>query len=171
LNVKCENIEEGESMIVTSHDLISAHSNVKPVTTGPNDSGISIVKLKKGQELILRCIAKKGTAKEHSKWSPCTGNAFEYDPHNNLRHTTYWVEDDVKAEWPVSKNGELEQEGGEVFDFLAKPDRFYMTVETTGALEPRETVIAGLKVLQQKLGVITQGLQQISEGGGTERMF
>ncbi|KAI8896875.1 DNA-directed RNA polymerase [Globomyces pollinis-pini] len=142
-----------DTLSVTSHDLISAHNQIKPVTYGEEDSGILIAKLRKGQQLTVRCVAKKGTAKEHAKWSPCAGIAFEYDPHNNLRHTTYWVEDDVKKEWPVSVNGLNEEPAheDEPFDYLAKPNKFYFTVESTGALEPREIIITGLKILLAKL--------------------
>jgi DNA-directed RNA polymerase II subunit RPB3 len=171
LNVKCDDIEPGETLTVTSHDLVSVHNQIKPVIFGPNDPGISIVKLKKGQELILKCIAKKGTSKEHSKWSPCAGIAFEYDPYNKLRHTTYWVEDDVKAEWPVSENGKYESppQDNDPFDYSAKPNKYYITVETTGALEARETIIAGWKILQAKLAVIMSGLNQINDELGNGR--
>jgi DNA-directed RNA polymerase II subunit RPB3 len=96
-----------------------------------NDSGILIVKLRKGHELNLKCIAKKGVAKEHAKWSPVSGVAFEYDPYNKLRHTHYWIEEDEKKEWPLSKNASLEAppDPNAPFDYNAKPDRFYFSSE------------------------------------------
>ncbi|KAJ3368314.1 45 kDa subunit of RNA polymerase II [Kappamyces sp. JEL0680] len=170
LDVKCDDVPPGGSKTVTSHDLISTHHLIKPYTSGINDPGIAIVKLRKGQELVVHCIAKKGTAKEHAKWSPCTGLAFEYDPYNRLRHTSYWVEGKVEDEWPISENGREHEEPpapNEPFDFKAKPKKFYMTVETSGSLEPKEVTIGGLKILQAKLVFIKQQLDLLAaENGG-----
>ncbi|KAL2912853.1 RNA polymerase II subunit 3 [Polyrhizophydium stewartii] len=165
LNVRCT---EDHTREVTTRDLVSSHTSIAPVLNGPNDRGILIAKLRKGQEINLRCIAKKGTAKEHAKWSPCAGVAFEYDPHNRLRHTTYWIEDDVKSEWPVSANGRFEPEVAEdePFDYNAKPEAFYMTVEGTGALDPKEIVTTGLRILQAKLSLVQLLLKEIAEERG-----
>ena len=63
--------------------------------------GPVICKLRRGQEVKMTCIAKKGIAKEHAKWAPTSAVGFEYDPYNNLRHTSYWYEEDVSKEWYV----------------------------------------------------------------------
>lgn len=42
--------------------------------------GISIVKLRKGQRLKLKCIAKKGIGIEHAKWSPVSTAVYQIEP-------------------------------------------------------------------------------------------
>ncbi|KAI9476545.1 MAG: RNA polymerase Rpb3/Rpb11 dimerization domain-containing protein [Benjaminiella poitrasii] len=95
LHVKCT---EDRTKDVTTRELISSNPSFMPVFQDKEDSGILLVKLRKGHELKLKCIAKKGVAKEHAKWSPVSGVAFEYDPYNKLRHTTYWFEE-TEDEW------------------------------------------------------------------------
>ncbi|KAL9936196.1 hypothetical protein V8E36_005038 [Tilletia maclaganii] len=127
-----------------------------------NDSsmGIVVAKLRKGQELNLRCVARRGFGKEHAKWSPVAAVGFEYDPHNKLRHTSYWYELDAKAEWPESENAQYEdppEEDGR-FDYNAKADKFYFDVETTGAMDPAEIVSTALEILQHKTAEVIQEL-------------
>lgn len=95
----------------------------EPVVLDPEGQGALICKLRRGQEIKLRCIAKKGIAKEHAKWMPTAAMGFEYDPHNKLRHADLWYESDKVEEWPESKNAAWEEpsQEGEVFDYDAEP--------------------------------------------------
>lgn len=134
----------------------------KPVITDPDENGIILFKLRYGQEIRIRCIAKKGIAKEHAKWCPATAIGFEYDPHNRLRHLDLWYETDPKEEWPLSKNAEREPapQEGERFDYDAVPNRFYFDVETAGNLPPDAIVQEGIKTLQEKLAGIILAIEK-----------
>lgn len=95
-----------EIMCVYARDLVVSGERANewvgsPVITDPEGNGPLICKLRRGQELKMTCIAKKGIAKEHSKWAPTAAIGFEYDPHNNLKHVDYWYEEDPVKEWYV----------------------------------------------------------------------
>jgi DNA-directed RNA polymerase II subunit RPB3 len=157
LNVRCEG--EG-TRDVTSADFISSHDGVKPVKFGSSLAGggggehILLAKLRKGQEIRARCIAKKGVGKEHAKWCPTAAVAFEYDPDNLLKHTSYWVEEDVGVEWPRSANSQIRDSSSVPYDPHAEPTKFFFEVESVGSLAPSEIVFSALKVLSSKLSVL-----------------
>jgi DNA-directed RNA polymerase II subunit RPB3 len=101
LNAKCQS---NDIMRVYARDLVVSAGRPNedvgnPVITDPEGHGSCIVKLRKGQSIHMRCIAKKGIAKEHAKWAPSAAIGFEYDPANKLRHIDYWYEEDPKKEW------------------------------------------------------------------------
>ncbi|OCK83218.1 insert subdomain of RNA polymerase alpha subunit [Lepidopterella palustris CBS 459.81] len=163
LDAKCTG---DEVMKVYARDLVVSEGRPNdevgtPVITDPDGLGSVIVKLRKGQAVKMKCIAKKGIAKEHAKWAPSAAIGFEYDPNNKLRHLDYWYEEDAKKEWPIDEeNSNIDglPQDGEPFDFDAVPNRFFFDVETVGGLEPDQIVLQGIKVLQQKLASVIQEL-------------
>lgn len=140
-----------------------------PVIADEMGKGVLICKLRKGQRLQVRCIAKKGISKEHAKWSPCAAIGFEYDPYNKLKHTDYWYEEDAVEEWPLSENARFEEKptAEDVFDYTAEPEKFYFNVETVGSLTADQVVLRGLGVLKEKIVGIVQDLEGIQDGNRT----
>ncbi|KAK4943741.1 RNA polymerase II subunit 3 [Elasticomyces elasticus] len=139
----------------------------EPVILDPDGQGSLICKLRRGQELRLRCVAKKGIAKEHAKWAPTAAVGFEYDPYNKMKHTDLWYEEDAEKEWPRSKNCDWEEVPAPEmpFDYDAEPDKFYINLESSGVLPPDNIFQAGIKVLQQKLATV---IQELSASATTE---
>ncbi|KAJ8097329.1 DNA-directed RNA polymerase [Lipomyces tetrasporus] len=165
LDARCES---DATMDVYTRDLLPQSKPIKdtklgqPIISDPQGKGVLICKLRKHQELKLKCIAKKGIAKEHAKWSPTSAIAFEYDPWNKLRHTDHWFEVSAEREWPKSKNASWEEppKENEPFDYNAAPERFYIDVEAVGSLPPNEIVTEGITALQQKLALALQALNE-----------
>ncbi|AEC06398.1 DNA-directed RNA polymerase family protein [Arabidopsis thaliana] len=85
LSAKCVT---DQTLDVTSRDLYSADPTVTPVDFTSNSStsdssehkGIIIAKLRRGQELKLKALARKGIGKDHAKWSPAATVTYMYEP-------------------------------------------------------------------------------------------
>ncbi|KAK0613755.1 DNA-directed RNA polymerase [Immersiella caudata] len=169
LHAKCTS---DDIMEVSARDLLPVGDRINqvlgtPVISDPDGMGSLLMKLRKGQEIKLTCIAKKGIAKEHAKWAPSAAIGFEYDPHNKLHHTDLWYEQDPKKEWPPSEYADWEEppQEGEPFDYDAVPNRFYFNVETAGSMPPDAIVTEGIKVLQMKLAGLVHNLSDEGDGG------
>ncbi|KAF2479064.1 DNA-directed RNA polymerase [Neohortaea acidophila] len=138
-----------------------------PILQDDHQNGSLICQLRKNQEVKVRCIAKKGIAKEHAKWAPTAAIGFEYDPHNKLRHTTLWFEADAQAEWPETKNAKWEDPPAEgaPFRYDDEPEQFYITLEGTGVLPPDAILHSGIRTLQAKLAGV---IQELGKAGGQQ---
>ncbi|CAI9113188.1 OLC1v1013753C1 [Oldenlandia corymbosa var. corymbosa] len=172
---------------VTSRDLISPDPSVQPVDFSPEldnqqeDKGITIVKLRPGQELRLRAIARKGTGKDHAKWSPAATVTFVQEPEIHINEEmmeklsleekkelakscptrTFGVDEDTGRFLVVDPEAYNYDDGvlkkcedwdlPGLIEIRPKLDSFIFTVETTGAIKPHQLVLNALDILKQKL--------------------
>ncbi|XP_059317076.1 DNA-directed RNA polymerases II, IV and V subunit 3-like [Lycium barbarum] len=190
LRVKCLS---DQTLDVTSKDLLSSDHTVVPVDytdassgfdNNATNKGIIIVKLRRGQELRLRAIARKGIGKDHAKWSPAATVTFMYEPEIyinedmmetlSLQEKTELVDSSPTKVFgidPDSKQVILVEPEAYTYDdevlkkaeamgkpglveIHAKEDSFIFTVETTGAVKASQLVLNAIEVLKQKLDAV-----------------
>ncbi|KAM1152131.1 hypothetical protein EV1_034427 [Malus domestica] len=188
LRAKCHS---DQTLDVTSKDLLSSDHTVVPVdfsdSAGLESSeqkGIIIVKLRRGQELRLRAIARKGIGKDHAKWSPAATVTFMYEPDIRineelmdtltLEEKKAWVDSsptkvfdiDPKTDKVVVVDPEAYTYDDEVIkkaeamgksglvDISAREDSFIFTVESTGAIKAAQLLLNAIEVLKQKLDAV-----------------
>nr|GMD13506.1 DNA-directed RNA polymerases II, IV and V subunit 3-like [Ipomoea batatas] len=189
LRVKCIT---DQTLDVTSKDLLSSDHTVVPVDYSDSSSGfgnseskgVIIVKLRRGQELRLRAIARKGIGKDHAKWSPAATVAFMYEPDiyiNEDMMDTLSLEEkrsivdssptkvfdiDPVTQQIVVVDAEAYTYDDEVLkkiasmdkpgliEIHAKEDSFIFTVESTGAIKASQLVLNAIDILKQKLDAV-----------------
>ncbi|KAI3919540.1 hypothetical protein MKX01_018363 [Papaver californicum] len=192
LSVRCD---EDQTVDVTSADLISSDPMVIPVDVAlaaarsegfdsAENKGIIIVKLRRGQELRLRAIARKGIGKDHAKWSPAATVTYIYEPdiHINedmmesltLEEKQNWIESSPTKVFDIDPNNQqVKVVDAEAYTYddevikkaeaMGKPglveitgreDSFIFTVESTVAVKASQIVINAIEVLKQKLDAV-----------------
>ncbi|CAI7798343.1 unnamed protein product [Closterium sp. NIES-53] len=136
LNVKCTG---DETLDVTTHDLIPSSSDDSDDAVLPVDctrriegedgeeKGIVILKLRKGQEIRLRAIARKGLGKDHAKWSPASPVTFMYEPEITINHTLMdgmtlderreWVDSCPTQVFGIDEHGQVYVENAELYAY------------------------------------------------------
>lgn len=65
---------------VTSVDLTSVDPLCPIVPAASPDEAVLIGKMRRGQKLALRAIAKKGIGRDHAKYSPSCGATYKFTP-------------------------------------------------------------------------------------------
>jgi DNA-directed RNA polymerase II subunit RPB3 len=198
LDVACS---DRDALDVTSNDLVvsnGAWPGVRPVGyTGDADGppppdaprGILLVKLRRGQALRLKAIARRGVGKDHAKWSPVATAAFQYLPDISLdARLAASLTDAARDEWAAATpggvfahnkvsgalevvaperarfDGEAEAKAEELgvpglVTITPRPRDFVFRVEGTGALPAGGVVVMGLDIMERKLRALHSALE------------
>ncbi|TYI33796.1 hypothetical protein ES332_A04G159500v1 [Gossypium tomentosum] len=180
-----------QTLDVTSNDLYSSDHTVVPVDftdyagyESSEQRGIIIVKLRRGQELRLRAIARKGIGKDHAKWSPAATVTFMYEPEIHINEDmmdTLTLEEkqsfvdssptrvfdiDPNTQQVVVVDPEAYTYDDEVLkkaeamgkpglvEIYAKEDSFIFTIESTGVVKASQLVLNAIEILKQKLDAV-----------------
>lgn len=191
LDVRCDG---DQTLDVTSADLLSSDPSVIPVDVAARSGssaydasenrGIIIVKLRRGQELRLRAIARKGIGKDHAKWSPAATVTFMYEPEIRINEEMMeslsieekrdWIESSPTKVFDIDPNSQqvvvVDPEAYSYDDEVikkaeamgkaglveieAREDSFIFTVESTGAVKSSKLVLNAIEILKQKLDAV-----------------
>ena len=146
----------------------------------PVSDAIPIVKLAKGQRIVLEAFARLGTGKEHAKWQPVSTCAYKYMPIVEIageKCTKCWkcvevcpkgvlrVEEDRLAVANLVEcslcNACVEICESGAIRVLGDDTSFVFKIETTGSLSFKDVVLLGIDVLLRKLSDFREELQGI----------
>ncbi|KAH8049598.1 DNA-directed 5'-3' RNA polymerase [Aureococcus anophagefferens] len=133
--------EKNNPLTVTTLDLVSDDPDVAPVhfvskreESTSQETGIALVKLAKGQELKLTCIAKLGCGKEH-----------EVDPATSTLTKT------------------LNPTGKSMLFARPSTTNFIFDVESLGSIPVDDVVLCGINGLKRKLTNLQLAVNEIAE--------
>lgn len=173
---------EGPRM-VTSGDLISSDPAIRPAL-----DTIPIVKLEKGQKVVIEARAIINTGKEHSKWQPVTVCGYKNYPvvevASNCDACGLCIEECPRAIL-VKKNGKVGIADGRLEDcslcrlcekaclnsgigeepairITSDPNRFIFVVESDGSLKVKEVMEGAARFLKNHSETLAQELEQVS---------
>ena len=181
-------------LIVFEYARVIMFADVLPVGyQARNDRGILIVKMRRGQELKLRCIARKGIGKDHAKWQPASTAVFQYvpdirinqymleslteaqreelcnaDPRRTFRYNRVTKQIEVVDPLLYHYDGEILSKAIElgvpgIIDIIQRQDTFVFRIESTGALDAGDIVVMAFEVLQAKLETLRAGVAVIND--------
>lgn len=179
---------------VTSRDLMSSNSNVVPVhdSTLPEDmcdgtESILLAKLKRNQQLHIKCVARKGIGLAHAKWSPAVAIVQRLCPTQGVDHDLIEHIEDIKTkggsicchqlkfnpingELTVVQESQSDDEGVKLCQkCIEKPSIVnfeksvsLFVIETNGTLPPRTVILQSILVLKKRVYTLLRELDNMN---------
>uniref|UniRef100_A0A7S3R0M6 Plastid-encoded RNA polymerase subunit alpha n=1 Tax=Dunaliella tertiolecta TaxID=3047 RepID=A0A7S3R0M6_DUNTE len=207
LDIKCT---QDATQYVTSDDFILDPNfpSVQPINYRMDEvpgqaaeKPIVIVKMRKGQELSLRAIARKGTGKDHAKWIPVATAVFHYmpeikinealvddldeaqrlefcksDPSGTFRYNQVTRRIEIEDAERYRYDGECliaAEEMGKpgLVEIRQKQDEFIFRVESTGVLPTEAIIRQAVENLMLRINVLQDELSKADHQAGMEALL
>ncbi|MFX0060634.1 MAG: DNA-directed RNA polymerase subunit D [Candidatus Hermodarchaeota archaeon] len=172
---------ETDITVVFSSDLQSYDPAVVPVE--PN---IPILKLAKGQSILVEAIARLGRGKTHARWQPVSTASYKYIPHIKIDDDTCTVCGtcvDVcpKKVYEITEDNTLLVKSEldctlcmlcvsgdtmcpvDAITVSYTGDEFLFTIESTGSLEPNEIFREATKIIRKKTREAKQKVEMLAD--------
>jgi DNA-directed RNA polymerase subunit D len=156
--------------------VYSGDIDAEDTTWATVDEKIPLLRLNKGQRIILEAEAILGTGKQHAKWQPASGIGYTYYPDisitddcNGCRACIDICPRDVlgmKGGKAIIKNLEacslcqscVEECRRNAITVKGDPTRIIFTFESDGSLSPRAILTEALDILQYKYKALADSL-------------
>jgi DNA-directed RNA polymerase subunit D len=149
------------------------------------DENIPIVKLAKGQALLIYATAQLGTGKEHSKWSPTHGVGYKFYPSIMIDQKKCDKEGGCTKKVCPKNILKLDNKGAVVVEEIEKctlckaceefcvdnkaikvgweKEKFIFQFETDGSLTAKETLKFALNHISEKFEELEKGFENMEE--------
>ena len=167
-------------LTVYSSALKSEDPYVKPVS-----DKIPIVKLGKGQKIVLEAYARLGRGRDHAKWQPVSTCAYKYRPSievdsDRCNGCGSCVKECPKGVLLLSKSGKVSVRNSlrcslckacvqvcpsGAIKVEGDPTSFVFKVETTGVMSPEAVLRYSLKIIRCKAERLLEELDRVASRG------
>lgn len=173
LNVNAEN---GKRTIY-SGDLISDDPHIVPVY-----KNIPIVKLERGQKIVLEAYAKLGIGKEHAKWQAVSTATYKYKPKIIIdlkecevcgdcirvcpKNILFLEKDKIKIRNEMECSlceACVEVCPAKAIKVVGDPTNIIFTLETTGSLSAEDVFLKSIEVMKEKAIQFINELKELKE--------
>eukprot|EP01111_Echinosteliopsis_oligospora_P001486 TRINITY_DN1223_c0_g1_i1.p1 TRINITY_DN1223_c0_g1~~TRINITY_DN1223_c0_g1_i1.p1 ORF type:complete len:367 (+),score=91.09 TRINITY_DN1223_c0_g1_i1:109-1209(+) len=168
---------------VPQEDQASQFGEIAPV-----DGSILLMRLRPGQEIHLEAYCEKGEGRDHAKFSPVCTASYRLLPEINFKDDVKGAEAEELVQVCPMKVFDIEDLGkGQTRAVVARPrnctmcrecirpakfnekiqlarvkNHFIFSIESTGALPPRELFRESIKLLMKKCETIEQHLDRLA---------
>ena len=163
---------------IYSGDLVSDDPHIVPVY-----KNIPIVKLERGQKIVLEAYAKLGVGKEHAKWQAVSTATYKYKPKITIdlkkceicgdcvrvcpKNILFLDKDKIEIKNEMECNlceACIEACPVKAIKVIGDEENIIFTIETTGSLSAEDAFYKSIEVIREKVNQFVEELKKIRKG-------